>query len=81
MADFTMTERTGLSLATVMARKGADHAAILAAAGCEMIPTGPGTWLAIGKVDVPPHLAAVSDQTGGYRVYRFTGPAARALLQ
>ena len=82
MADpFTVTERTGLALATVMARKGADHTAILAAAGCPMIPTGPGTWLALGQPHLPADLAFVSDQSGGYVVLRFTGPAARALLQ
>lgn len=82
---FTVTERTGLALATVMARKAADHAAITAAAGCPMIPTGPGTWLAQGDADALGErlagLAWVSDQSGGYVVLRFTGPAARTLLQ
>lgn len=85
MAEFTMTERTGLALATVMARKGADHAAIRFAASCELIPAGPGTWLAEGEADVLGErlagLACVSDQSGGYVVLRFTGPSARALLQ
>jgi sarcosine oxidase subunit gamma len=85
VADFTMIERTGLALATVMARKGADHAAILTAADCAMIPTGPGTWLAEGDAELLAvrlvGLAHVSDQSGGYIVHRFAGPAARALLQ
>ena len=84
---FTVTERTGLTLASVMARKGADHAAIIASAGFPMIPTGPGTWLAVAEQsqdDLPARLAglaSVSDQSGGYVVLRFAGPAARALLQ
>lgn len=85
MADFTMIERSGLALATVMARKGADHAAIQAAAGGKMIPTGPGTWLAEGDAELLAvrlaGLAYVSDQSGGYIVHRVAGPATRALLQ
>lgn len=86
MADpVTITERQGLALATVMARKGADPAAILARAGARLIPTGPGTWLALGEADDLAArlsgLASVSDQSGGYIVYRIAGPQARALLQ
>ena len=82
MADFSMTERTGLSLATVMARKGADHAAIMAAACVPLVATGPGTWLALGDVgNRLARLASVSDQSGGYLIYRLAGPDARALLQ
>lgn len=88
MADgFTLTERTGLGLATVMARKGVDPEAIRAAAGVCLRPTGPATWLAVS--DAPDEtlserltgLASVSDQSGGYVVYSLKGPAARALLQ
>ncbi len=103
---FTITEHTNLALATIMARKGVDPAAIEAAlADTQLIPTGPGTWLAVSYCDPPPYpgegrgpvptpdldpglrrdtlkdLASVSDQSGGYIVYRFSGPAARTLLQ
>ena len=89
MADLVqMIERTGLSLATVMARKEADYGAIIAALGDgELHATGPGTWLAVSDAsldELPDRLrgqASVSDQSGGYIVYRFAGPGARRLLQ
>ncbi len=56
----TITERTGLGIATIMHRRGASAAAVSAAIGCALpqgprrtaegrlsiIGTGPGTWLA-----------------------------------
>lgn len=56
-----------------------------------LIGTGPGTWLALA--DHPPagwpddigarlrSLASVSDQSGGYRIFRVSGNGARTLLQ
>lgn len=85
---FTMTERTGFGLATVMARKGVDPRLVEAALpDMRLLPTGPGTWLALA--DAPDEglaarlegLASVSDQSGGYVLYRIEGPQARALLQ
>lgn len=88
MADpFTMLERHGLAMATVMARKGVDPAAIEVAAGdVELRSTGPGTWLAIGGdpealAERLRGLAAVSDQSSGYIVYRLSGEGARTLLR
>lgn len=57
----TITERTGLGIATVMQRRGANTSALSAAIGCALpegprrtangplsiIGTGPGTWLAM----------------------------------
>ena len=97
-------ERSGFGLATVMARKGADPAAIGAAlgvdlrdgpccsagAGLVLLGTGPGSWLA--HADAAPAdwaaglrerlgpLASVSDQSGGYVVFRLSGPGARTVL-
>lgn len=83
-----MIERTGLSLATVMARKAVDAANIVAALeDVELRSIGPGSWLAVseysldGLSDRLCGLASVSDQSGGYVIYRFAGPDARRLLQ
>lgn len=106
MADIiAIEERTGLGLATVMARKAVDPAAIgtalgialgtgpccSAGGGLALLGTGPGAWLALAE-DAPPDwaaklgdrlgaLASVSDQSGGYAVFRLAGTGARAVLQ
>ena len=59
--------------------------------GLTLLGTGPGTWLAQverapadwaaglrGRLDA---LASVSDQSGGYVVFRLSGPGARDVLQ
>jgi heterotetrameric sarcosine oxidase gamma subunit len=54
-----------------------------------ILGTGPGAWIALcpdeaTAATIAPRLAesaAVTDQTGGYRLFRLTGPAARRLLQ
>ncbi len=103
MAD--VVERSGFGLATVMARKGVDPAAIGAAlgvdlrdgprcstgAGLVLLGTGPGSWLAhvdaasadwaAGLRDRLGALASVSDQSGGYVVFRLSGAGARTVLQ
>lgn len=101
----SISERSSLGLATVMARRGVGGAAIAAAIGLEpssgpgrtagpdfaLIGTGPGVWLALAES--PPEswpdaleqqlagLCAISDQSGGYVVFRLSGPGARELLQ
>lgn len=106
MADgITLAERSGLGLATIMARRNVTAAAIgqaLAApapdgpsrgdgAEIALLGTGPGIWLALcenagdywedrltAKLS---GIASVSDQSGGYVVFRIGGPHARRLLQ
>lgn len=61
------------------------------AGSLRMIGTGPGTWLALNLsaeplwasslVDQLNGLASVSDQSGGYALFRLQGPHARDLLQ
>ena len=106
MADrFTLTQRQGLGLATVMVRKGVvasqigkaldvsleDRPCLFYNDGLVLIGTGPGTWLAIDHTDDPDWpgslsvnlsgLASVSDQSGGYVLFRLSGPNARDVLQ
>jgi len=101
----TVSEPRSLAVATVMARKGVEDAAIGAALGLAapsrpgrtangdlaLIATGPGVWLALAEQpgEAWPEglearlggLASVSDQSGGYVVWRVAGPGAAALLQ
>ncbi len=106
MADtVTISEPRSLAVATIMARKGVNEAAIEAAVrlaapsqvgrsappALDLIATGPGVWLALtdepGEAWPDPleaqlgDLAAVSDQSGSYLVWRIAGPGAGALLQ
>ncbi len=98
-------ERIGFGLATVMARKGVEPAAIGAALrvdlrdgptcstcdGIVLLGTGPGSWLAhsdaapaewaAGLRDRLGPLASVSDQSGGYAIFRLSGRDARTVLQ
>jgi heterotetrameric sarcosine oxidase gamma subunit len=56
-----------------------------------LIGTGPGTWLALTEAPEPDWslqlahkltgLASVSDQSGGYMLFRISGNGARTLLQ
>ncbi len=100
-----MDQRSGFGLATVMARKGVDPAAVGAALGVALnagptcsagdgltlLGTGPGTWLAVAETAPADWaatlrqrlsgLASVSDQSGGYVVFRLGGAGARTALQ
>jgi heterotetrameric sarcosine oxidase gamma subunit len=88
-------------MASILARRGADADAIGEAIAidmpvgptwtpgdrCDVIGTGPGTWLALGHLvtgDLERRLAglaSVVDQTGAYRVFQMEGPDAHTLLQ
>lgn len=50
-----------------------------------LIGTGPGTWLALGSIEALrarlESLASLSDQSGGYAVFRLSGEGARTVLQ
>ncbi|EIZ79207.1 sarcosine oxidase subunit gamma [Novosphingobium sp. Rr 2-17] len=100
-----ITQRDGLALATVMARKGIGDEAIGARLGLVLplgpafvsdgrqgaVGLGPGAWLVMQDAaeaswaeDLAANLewlAAVSDQSSGYIVFRIAGPSAPALLQ
>lgn len=58
--------------------------------GLTLIGTGPGTWLAFAEAAQPEWLdqlalklpgVSISDQSGGYVIFRITGSMARPLLQ
>lgn len=59
--------------------------------GLQLVGTGPGVWLAVqegaapgwaeGLAEAVRPLASVSDQSGGYVLFRLQGPDARRLLQ
>jgi methylglutamate dehydrogenase subunit D len=56
-----------------------------------LIGTGPGVWMALSRKPHPEWIddlsrrlsgiASVSDQSGGYVIFRISGPSARSLLQ
>lgn len=56
-----------------------------------LIGTGPGTWLALSAGTPEAHaarlaealgsLASVADQSGGYAIWKLSGPGARSVLQ
>lgn len=56
-----------------------------------LIGTGPGVWMALSEQPYPEWIgdlsrrlsgiASVSDQSGGYVIFRISGPSARSLLQ
>jgi sarcosine oxidase subunit gamma len=101
----SVTERSDLSFATILARRGVAAAEIGAALdiaapeapryvagnGLALVGAGPGSWLAIGDggdpgwpnrlADSLAGLAAVTDQSGSYRLLRISGCEARILLQ
>lgn len=106
MADSVeIQERGGLGLATLMAGKAIDRAALGARLGLDLaagaklskagalslVGVGHEVWLAVqedarpewarGLAEAVKGLAWVSDQSSGYRVLRFSGPGAGALLQ
>ncbi|MFW2852683.1 sarcosine oxidase subunit gamma [Sphingomonas sp. TX0543] len=75
----TIQSREGLGIASVMARKGADPAAISALVGAPMpaspraafdgaravIGTGPGTWLVIEEGAAPDYADALAERLAG----------------
>ena len=90
----TVMARKGVAPAAIGAALGVDvrdgpHSS--AGDGIVLLGTGPGSWLA--QADAAPAdwaavlrdrlgaLASVSDQSGGYVVFRLSGPGARAVLQ
>lgn len=98
-------QRSCVSLATVMVRKGFTAQQIGKAIGLSLeegsgvwhqgplsfVGTGPGTWLAVSEDDehgcagrlqsLLGDLVSVSDQSGGYVVFRLSGADARKVLQ
>jgi methylglutamate dehydrogenase subunit D len=56
-----------------------------------LVGTGPGVWMALSRKPHPEWIddlsrrlsgiASVSDQSGGYVIFRISGPSARSLLQ
>ena len=76
-------EALGVSAPTSCSFAGNDNVAL--------IGTGPGVWLAFSEQSDPEWIddlsrrlsgiASVSDQSGGYVIFRISGPSARPLLQ
>lgn len=89
MADIRITEWTGHGLASVVLRKGAPTLPDLP--GATLWPTAPGQWLAHAPDAAPDwadglaaaagSAAAVTDQSGSYRLYAIEGADALAFLQ
>lgn len=90
----TVMSRKGVAAAAIGAALGVDlrdGPYCSAGDGLVLLGTGPGSWLA--QVDAAPDgwaaglrdrlgaLASVSDQSGGYAIFRMSGPAARTVLQ
>lgn len=90
----TVMARKGIDAATIGDALGCPAPAgpeTATAGSLRMIGTGPGTWLALQTSAKPSWsgfisarlsgLASISDQSGGYALYRIEGPQARDLLQ
>lgn len=90
----TVMARKGVAPAAIGAQLGVDlrdgpHCSV--GDGIVLLGTGPGNWLAqaetapadwaAGLRDRLGSLASVSDQSGGYVVFRLSGPGARTVLQ
>lgn len=90
----TVMARNGVAPAAIGAALGVelrDGPCCSAGDGIVLLGTGPGSWLA--HADVAPAawaaglrdrlgpLASVSDQSGGYAIFRLSGPGARTVLQ
>lgn len=83
VAAVAIGEALGMSLTDGASQAGSGKLVLLG--------TGPGTWLALADdapddwadrlADTLSGIASVSDQSGGYVVFRLAGPAARTLLQ
>ena len=90
----TVMARKGVASTAIGAALGVDlrdGPYCLAGDGIVLLGTGPGSWLA--HIDAAPAdwaaglrerlgpLASVSDQSGGYVIFRLSGPGARTVLQ
>lgn len=90
----TVMARRGVAPAAIGAALGIDlrdGPSCSAGDGIVLLGTGPGSWLA--HADAAPAdwaaalrerlgpLASVSDQSGGYVIFRLSGPGARTVLQ
>ena len=90
----TVMARKGVAPAAIGAALGVDlrdGPSCSAGEGIVLLGTGPGSWLA--QADAAPAdwaaalrdrlgaLASVSDQSGGYVLFRLSGPGARTVLQ
>lgn len=90
----TVMARRGVAPAAIGAALGVDlrdGPYCLAGDGIALLGTGPGSWLA--HIDAAPAdwaaglrdrlgpLASVSDQSGGYVIFRLSGPGARTVLR
>lgn len=90
----TVMARKGVAPAAIGAALGVDLSdgpSCSAGPGLVLLGTGPGSWLA--HADAAPadwaarlrerlgSLASVSDQSGGYVIFRLSGPGARTVLQ
>jgi methylglutamate dehydrogenase subunit D len=90
----TVMARKGVTTAQISAALGLELVTTsgwAGANGLSAVGTGPGTWLvrsenashgwAAGLANRLLGLASVSDQSGGYAIWRINGPNARDLLQ
>lgn len=90
----TVMARKGIAPAAIGAALGVDPRDgpyCSAGDGVVLLGTGPGNWLAhadaapdgwaSGLRDQLGPLASVCDQSGGYAIFRLSGPAARTVLQ
>lgn len=90
----TVMARKGVAAVAIGAALGVelrDGPCCSMGAGLVLLGTGPGSWLAYA--DTAPAdwaaglrerlgpLASVSDQSGGYAIFRLSGPGARTVLQ
>lgn len=90
----TVMARKGVAPAAIGAALGVDlrdGPSCSAGDGIVLLGTGPGSWLAhagaapadwaAGLRERLGSLASVSDQSGGYVIFRLSGPGARTVLQ
>lgn len=90
----TVMARKGVASAAIGAALGVelrDGPCCSTGAGIVLLGTGPGSWLAYAEIapadwgaglrDRLGALASVSDQSGGYAIFRLSGAGARTVLQ
>lgn len=90
----TVMARNGITSAAIGAALGVelrDGPCCSTGDGIALLGTGPGSWLAhadaapadwaAGLRDRIGALASVSDQSGGYAIFRLAGPGARTVLR
>ena len=49
--------------------------------GAEILWNGPGQWLVLGELELPAHLAAITEQTDGLCLLTISGPHATEILK